>query len=64
MAVAVVPAEVERASVSDEVGLDRLTLAAVAQRLGVRARRSKHRAGLDEFQRDVAVLALEEPPPR
>jgi AcrR family transcriptional regulator len=49
------------ADVADEVGLERLTLAAVAQRLGVSAPALyKHVAGLDALQRDVAVLALGE----
>ncbi|HEX6024333.1 MAG TPA: TetR-like C-terminal domain-containing protein [Solirubrobacter sp.] len=49
------------AEVADAVGLERLTLAAVAQRLGVSGPAIyKHRAGLDELQRDVAVLAVRE----
>ena len=45
------------ADVADEVGLERLTLAAVAQRLGVSGPALyKHVAGLDALQRDVAVL--------
>ena len=52
---------VTAAEVADEVGLERLTLAAVAQRLGVSGPAIyKHRAGLDELQRDVAVLAVRE----
>lgn len=47
------------AEIADEVGLDRLTIAAVAKRLGVSAPAIyKHRAGLDELQRDVAALAV------
>src|SRR4051812_50226135 len=46
------------AEVADEVGLERLTLAAVAQRLGVSGPALyKHVAGLDALQRDVAVVA-------
>jgi AcrR family transcriptional regulator len=42
-------------------GGERLTIAAVAQRLGVSGPAIyKHRAGLDELQRDVAVLAVTE----
>jgi AcrR family transcriptional regulator len=49
------------AEIADEVGLDRLTIAAVAKRLGVSGPAIyKHRAGLDELQRDVAVLAVRE----
>jgi AcrR family transcriptional regulator len=49
------------ADVADEVGLERLTLAAVAQRLGVSGPALyKHVAGLDALQRDVAVLAIGE----
>jgi AcrR family transcriptional regulator len=49
------------AEVADEVGLDRLTLAAVAQRLEVSGPALyKHVAGLDALQRDVAVLAVDE----
>jgi AcrR family transcriptional regulator len=49
------------ADVADEVALERLTLAAVAQRLGVSGPALyKHVAGLDALQRDVAVLALGE----
>jgi AcrR family transcriptional regulator len=49
------------AEVADEVGLERLTLAAVAQRLGVSGPALyKHVAGLDALQRDVAVLAIGE----
>jgi AcrR family transcriptional regulator len=51
----------EAASLSDEVGLERVTLAAVAQRLGVSGPALyKHVEGLDGLQRDLAVLALRE----
>ncbi len=51
----------EAAAVADEVGLDRLTLAAVAERLGVRLpSRYKHVDGLDEVRRQLALLGLEE----
>ena len=49
----------EAARVADNVGLDRLTLAAVAQRLGVAVPSLyKHVPGLDELQRRLAVAAL------
>jgi len=49
------------AEVADEAGLERLTLAAVAQRLAVSAPALyKHVPGLDALRRDVAVLALRE----
>lgn len=49
------------AELADEVGLDRLTLAGVAQRLGVSGPALyKHVAGLDALHRDIAVLALGE----
>jgi AcrR family transcriptional regulator len=49
------------AELADEVGLERLTLAAVAQRLGVSGPALyKHVAGLDALRRDIAVLALRE----
>ncbi|MDQ6784925.1 MAG: WHG domain-containing protein [Actinomycetota bacterium] len=49
----------EAARVADEVGFDRLTLAAVAERLGVRLPSLyKHIAGLDELRRRLAVLAV------
>jgi AcrR family transcriptional regulator len=49
------------AQVADEVGWDRLTLAAVAQRLGV-ARPSlyKHVNGLDDLRSRIATAALDE----
>jgi AcrR family transcriptional regulator len=49
------------AQVADEAGLDRLTLAEVAARAGVRLPSLyKHVGGLDDVQRGVAVLALGE----
>jgi AcrR family transcriptional regulator len=49
------------AEIADEAGLERLTLAAVASRLGVSGPAIyKHLAGLPELQRDVAVLGLRE----
>lgn len=49
------------AMLADEVGWDRLTLAALADRLGVRLPSLyKHVDGLDGLRRDVAVLALRE----
>jgi AcrR family transcriptional regulator len=51
----------EAAEVADEVGLDRLTLAAVAKRLGVRLPSLyKHVDGLDSLKRDLAVLGVRE----
>lgn len=51
----------EAASVADEVGLDRLSLAAVAERLGVRLPSLyKHISSLAGLRRDLAVLAVEE----
>jgi len=51
----------EAAEVADEVGLDRLTLAAVAKRLGVRPPSLyKHVGGLDALKRDLAVLGVRE----
>jgi AcrR family transcriptional regulator len=51
----------EAARVADEVGLDRLTLAAVAGRLGVRLPSLyKHVAGLDALHTHVAVAAARE----
>jgi AcrR family transcriptional regulator len=51
----------EAAAVADDVGLDRLTLAAVAQRCGVSLPGLyKHVAGLDEVRRGIALLALRE----
>lgn len=47
--------------VADDVGFDRLSLAAVAQRVGVRLPSLyKHLESLDGLRRDVAVRALEE----
>lgn len=49
----------EAATVADEVGLERLTLAAVAQRFGVALPSLyKHVDGLDGLQRDLAVLGM------
>jgi AcrR family transcriptional regulator len=49
------------AAVADEAGLDRLTLAAVAQRCGVSLPGLyKHVGGLDAVKRDIAVLAVRE----
>ena len=49
----------EAAIVADEVGLDRLTLAAVAQRFGVALPSLyKHVKGLDGLLRDLAVLGM------
>ena len=51
----------EAAVVADDVGLDRLTLAAVAERLGVRLPSLyKHIDSLDGLRRDVAVRATRE----
>jgi AcrR family transcriptional regulator len=51
----------EAAAVADEVGLERLTLAAIAQRLGVtQPSLYKHVGGLDALKRDLAVLAVRE----
>ncbi|MCO6007100.1 TetR/AcrR family transcriptional regulator [Actinoallomurus purpureus] len=51
----------EAATVADEVGLDRLTLAAVAQRCGVSLPGLyKHVNGLEAVKRDVALLAIRE----
>ncbi len=51
----------EAAAVSDAVGLERLTLAAVAQRFGVTMPSLyKHVAGLDALKRDLAVLGVRE----
>lgn len=51
----------EAAAVADEVGLDQLTLAAVAERLGVRLPSLyKHVAGLAGLHRELALLGLGE----
>ncbi len=51
----------EAAMVADEVGLDRLTLAAVAKRLNVsQPGMYKHVANLDTLHRDLAVLGVRE----
>lgn len=51
----------EAADVADEVGLDRLSLATVAERLGVRLPSLyKHISSLDGLRRDIAVLAVGE----
>jgi len=49
------------AAVADEVGLDNLTLAAVAQRCGVSLPGLyKHIEGLDAVKRDIALIAVRE----
>jgi AcrR family transcriptional regulator len=51
----------EAAAVADEVGLERLTLAAIAQRFGVTLPSLyKHVAGLDALKRDLAVVGVRE----
>ncbi len=51
----------QAAVVADETGLDRLTLAAVAQRCGVSLPGLyKHVEGLNAVKRDIAVLAVRE----
>jgi AcrR family transcriptional regulator len=51
----------QAAEVADEAGLDRLTLAAVAQRCGVSLPGLyKHVSGLDEVRRGIALLAVRE----
>jgi AcrR family transcriptional regulator len=51
----------EAAVVADEVGLERLTLAAIAQRFGVTLPSLyKHVGGVDALKRDLAVLGLRE----
>ncbi|HEY1625448.1 MAG TPA: WHG domain-containing protein [Streptosporangiaceae bacterium] len=49
----------EAATVADETGFDRLTLAAVAQRCGVSLPGLyKHVSGLDEVRRGIAIAAV------
>jgi AcrR family transcriptional regulator len=51
----------QAAAVADEVGLDNLTLAAVAQRCGVSLPGLyKHIEGLDAVKRDIALIAVRE----
>jgi len=51
----------EAATVADEVGLDRLTLAAVAQRCGVSLPGLyKHVSGLEEVKRGISIAAIRE----
>jgi AcrR family transcriptional regulator len=51
----------EAAEVADEAGLDRLTLAAVAKRLGISLPGLyKHIDSLDSLKRDLAVLGVQE----
>ena len=51
----------EAAELVDEVGLERLTLAAIAQRFGVTLPSLyKHVDGLDALKRDLAVLGVRE----
>ena len=51
----------EAGVVADEVGLERLTLAAIAQRFGVTLPSLyKHVDGLDALKRDLAVLGVRE----
>src|ERR1700761_9604607 len=51
----------EAAAVADEVGLDRMTLAAVAQRCGVSLPGLyKHVSGLEEVRRGIALLGVRE----
>jgi AcrR family transcriptional regulator len=51
----------EAARLADEVGLDRLTMAALAERLGVRLPSLyKHVDGLAAVRRDIALLAIGE----
>jgi AcrR family transcriptional regulator len=51
----------EAAAVADEAGLDRLTLAAVAQRCGVSLPGLyKHVSGLEEVKRGISIAAIRE----
>ena len=51
----------EAAAVADEVGIDHLTLAAVADRCGVALPSLyKHIQGLDGLRRDLAVLGMDQ----
>lgn len=51
----------EAAELADEVGLEAVTLSAIAQRLGVSGPAMyKHVAGVDALRRDLAVLAVGE----
>jgi AcrR family transcriptional regulator len=51
----------EAAAIADEVGLQQLTLAAIAQRFGVTLPSLyKHVGGLDALKRDLAVLGVRE----
>ena len=51
----------QAAAVADEVGLDRLTLATVAQRCGVSLPGLyKHVSGLEEVRRGIALLGVRE----
>jgi AcrR family transcriptional regulator len=51
----------QAAEVADEAGLDRLTLAAVAKRLGISLPGLyKHIDSLDSLKRDLAVLGVQE----
>lgn len=51
----------QAAEVADEAGLDRLTLAAVAQRCGVSLPGLyKHVSGLDEVRRGIAIMGVRE----
>jgi AcrR family transcriptional regulator len=51
----------EAAAVADQVGLERLTLAAVAQRCGVSLPGLyKHVRGIDEVRRGISLLAVRE----
>lgn len=51
----------EAEQIADEVGLSRLTIAALAQRLGVRQPSLyKHIGGMDDLQRSIALRAKKE----